>query len=117
MKAVFYHDEQQRTVAMASRSALEEKIGKTVKTEVIPIRSFTMAEDYHQKYYLKLHDGLKSEMSTIYPQHQDFVYSTAVARINGYVGGHGTKNQLAREIESLGLSAEGRDALTDRVRR
>lgn len=117
MKAVFYHDEQQRRMAMASKSALEEKIGSTVKTEVIPIRSFTMAEDYHQKYYLKLHDGLKSEMSDIYPQHQDFVYSTAVTRLNGYVGGHGTKNQLAREIESLGLSAEGRNVLTDKVRR
>lgn len=117
MKAVFYHDEQQRTVAMASKSALEEKIGSTVKTEVIPIRSFTMAEDYHQKYYLKLHAVLKREMSNIYPQHQDLVYSTAVTRINGYIGGYGTKNQLAEEIESLGLSAEGRDALTEKVRR
>ena len=103
-------------MAMVSKSALEEKIGSTVKTEVIPIRSFTMAEDYHQKYYLKLHDGLKREVSNIYPHHPELVYSTAVTRINGYLGGYGTKNQLAKEIESLGLSAESREILTRRVR-
>ncbi len=102
---------------MASKAALEQKIGSTVKTEVVPIRSFTMAEDYHQKFTLKRHNGLKNEMSLIYPRHQDFVYSTAVARLNGYVGKHGTKEQLMKEIESLGLSAEGKKALTDMVQR
>lgn len=117
MKAVFFHNDQQRELAMASKAALEQKIGSTVKTEVVPIRSFTMAEDYHQKFTLKRHNGLKNEMSLIYPRHQDFVYSTAVARLNGYVGRHGTKEQLMKEIESLGLSAEGKKALTDMVRR
>jgi peptide-methionine (S)-S-oxide reductase len=117
MKAVFYHNDQQRELALASKTALEQKNGSTVKTEVVPIRSFTMAEDYHQKFTLKNHNGLKNEMSLIYPQHQDFVYSTAVARLNGYVGRHGTKEQLMNEIESLGLSSEGKKVLTNMVRK
>ena len=74
-----------------------------------------MAEDYHQKFTLKNHNGLKNEMSLIYPQHQDFVYSTAVARLNGYVGRYGTKEQLMNEIESLGLSSEGKKVLINMV--
>ena len=117
MKAVFYHNDQQRERAMASKTALEREIGSTVKTEVVPIQSFTMAEDYHQKFTLKQHNGLRDEMSQIYPRHQDFVHSTAVARLNGYVGRHGSKDQLTSEIDHLGLSAEGKKILTDLVRR
>jgi hypothetical protein len=44
------------------------------------------------------------------------VDSTAVARLNGYVGGHGSPEQLAREIEGLGLSPEGRKKVENMVR-
>ncbi len=117
MKAVFYHNEQQRDQALASKTALEQDLGSPVLTEIVPVRSFTMAEDYHQKFTLKTHDELKNEMSRIYPRHQDLVSSTAAARLNGYVGNHGTKEQLREEIERLGLSAEGKRVLTDMVRR
>ena len=60
MNAVFYHNEQQRQLAMASKAAVEQKIGSIVKTEMVPLRSFTMAEDYHQKYLLKSHNYLRS---------------------------------------------------------
>jgi peptide methionine sulfoxide reductase MsrA len=117
MNAVFYHDEQQQQLAMASKAALERKIGRSVKTQVVPLHSFTMAEDYHQKYILKGHNDLNNEMTGIYPRHQDFVDSTAVARLNGYVGGNGSRDQLSREIETLGLSAEGKKALAGVVRK
>jgi methionine-S-sulfoxide reductase len=47
MNAVFYHDDRQRQLAMDSKAAVEKKIGQGVKTEVAPLRTFTMAEDYH----------------------------------------------------------------------
>lgn len=117
MKAVFYQNEQQRELALASKVAVEKKIGSTVKTEIVPLQTFTMAEDYHQKFTLKGHKGLKKEMMRIYPRHQDLVDSTAAARLNGYLGGYGSKEQLAREMESLGLSAEAEKALAEMVRR
>ena len=117
MNAVFYHNEQQRQVAMASKTGVEQNIGRTVKTEVVPLRSFTMAEDYHQKYILKKHRALSNQMARIYPNHQDFVDSPAVTRLNGYAGGHATADQLSREIDILRLSAEGKNRLADLVKR
>ena len=117
MKAVFYHNEQQRQLAMASKTALEKEIDRTVRTEVVPIRSFTMAEDYHQKFTLKGQADLKKEMLQIYPLPRNLVNSTAAAHINGYVGGYGTRDQLSKEIDSLGLSPEGKRILTDLVRK
>ncbi|MHB8764082.1 MAG: hypothetical protein ACYDA8_07065 [Deferrisomatales bacterium] len=37
--------------------------------------------------------------------------STAAARLNGYLGGYGTRDQLEAELDALGLSAEGRERL------
>ena len=115
MNVIFYHDEKQRRMAMASKSAQQKKIGRPVKSEVLPVRSFTMAEDYHQKYMLKQHDKLKNEMSRVYPRHPDFVASTAVARLNGYVGGNGSREQLSREVDLLGVSIEGKRVLNGMV--
>jgi peptide-methionine (S)-S-oxide reductase len=115
LNAIFYHDDEQRRLAMDSKTAAEQIIGGTIRSEVLPLRSFTMAEDYHQKYILKRHSGLKNELSRIYPRHQDFVASTAVARLNGYTGGNGTRDQLSREVETLGLSAEGERVLSEMV--
>ena len=117
MNVVFYHNEEQRRQAMASKVEVERKTGRPVKTEVAPLRSFTMAEDYHQKYILKGRDALMREISRIYPNHRDLVNSTAAARLNGYAGGNGRRDQLSREIESLGVSIEGKKALFDMVRK
>lgn len=117
MRAVFFHNEQQRELALASKAAIEEKSGSTVRTEIVPIRSFTLAEDYHQKYTLKHNKGLRKEIMAIYPRHQDLVDSTAAARLNGYVGGYGSKDQLSMEIDSLGLSDEAEKVLVKLVPR
>ncbi len=117
MKAIFFHNEEQRKAAMASKVAVEEKIGSTVRTEIVPVRTFTMAEDYHQKFTLKGHKGFNKEMTRIYPRHQDLVDSTAAARLNGYAGGYGSRHQLTKEMEGLGLSAEAQQVLADMISR
>jgi peptide methionine sulfoxide reductase MsrA len=116
LNAIFYHDERQRRLAMASQKAVAQKIKGTVRTQVLPVQSFTLAEDYHQKYILKGHDEIYNEMARIYPRHQDFVASTAAARLNGYAGGNGTRDQLMKEMDMLGLSEKGKKALSNLVR-
>ena len=71
---------------------------------ILPLHTFTMAEDYHQKYLLKSQPELTRAMRRIYPDEKGFVDSTAVARLNGYAGGHGSAELLAREIGLLGLT-------------
>ena len=48
----------------------------------------------------------RKELEQAYPRLDDFVRSTAAARINGYLAGHGSLEQLERELPRLGLSVE-----------
>lgn len=117
MRAVFYHNEEQQRDALRSKAALQQKIGRTVHTPILPLRSFTPAEKYHQKYLLKSHADLVREIRKVYPRHEDFVDSTAAARLNGYAGGYGTQEQLSRELQELGLSEAAGRTLEEWVRR
>jgi methionine-S-sulfoxide reductase len=51
--AIFYHDEEQRKEAEASKKALQEsgRFEGPIVTEISPAAVFYPAEDYHQKYY------------------------------------------------------------------
>jgi peptide-methionine (S)-S-oxide reductase len=53
--AIFYHNEEQRRLALESRNRLQEsrKFGKPIVTEIRPAMEFHSAEDYHQDYYIK----------------------------------------------------------------
>lgn len=110
---IFIHNDEQRKTVEASKAAYEKEHGRRVKTEILPYTSFTLAEDYHQKYQLRNSGSLMREFAAIYPKDADFVKSTAAARVNGYLGGNGSREQLEREIDSLGLSVEGRERLRD----
>ncbi|HVT42830.1 MAG TPA: peptide-methionine (S)-S-oxide reductase MsrA [Thermoanaerobaculia bacterium] len=52
--AIFYHDDEQKRLAEASKRSLEEsgKLARIV-TEIAPATAFTAAEEYHQDYYRK----------------------------------------------------------------
>jgi peptide-methionine (S)-S-oxide reductase len=115
MRAVFYHDERQQTMALASKKAVEVQTDGAVHTRVVPLHSFTMAEDYHQKYMLQGRIELAREMDRIYPRKRDLVDSTAAARLNGYAGGYGSMEQLGFEIDRLGLGPRGRELLEKMV--
>ena len=53
--AIFYHDEEQRRLAEASRQELDRsgRFKKPVVTEIRPLTRFYAAEGYHQDYYKK----------------------------------------------------------------
>jgi peptide-methionine (S)-S-oxide reductase len=104
MSIVFYHNDDQRRLAMAAKQSQEARLGHKVVTQIIPFSRFYPAEDYHQKYYLQLVPDLMKEFAVIYPYFGDFVDSTAAARINGYLGGHGTFEALQQQLSSFGLS-------------
>lgn len=101
--AVFFLNKKQEQLAIDSKRKLEKKTKKPVKTHIVPINSFTLAEDYHQKYLLKAH-AIYPVIKARFPSHEDFVDSTLAARLNGYIGGHGSRRQLLEEIDSFELT-------------
>ena len=49
--AIFYHSEDQRTAAEASRDGASARFGDPIVTEIVPAGVFWPAEDYHRDYY------------------------------------------------------------------
>lgn len=112
MAAVFYHDEEQNSLALASRDREAIATGKKIHTEILPFTGFTLAENYHQKYRLQREKDLMQEFSRIYPSFEDIINSTSAARVNGYLGGYGTGARLKDDLDRLGLSPKaGRQLL------
>ncbi len=53
--AIFYHDEEQKRLALASKKALEKsgRFDRPIATEIVLLTAFYRAEEYHQDYYKK----------------------------------------------------------------
>jgi peptide-methionine (S)-S-oxide reductase len=51
--AIFYHSDEQRQAAEASRDAAQTHLAKPIVTEIVPAPVFWPAEDYHQRYVEK----------------------------------------------------------------
>jgi peptide-methionine (S)-S-oxide reductase len=53
--AIFYHDDEQRKAAEASKEALRAsgRLRRPIVTEITPASTFYRAEDYHQRYLEK----------------------------------------------------------------
>ncbi len=109
MAAVFYRDEDQKREILASKESLEATLGK-VATKVLPYSRFYLAEDYHQKYSLKNDRDLLKEFRQVYSD-REITDSTAAARVNAYLAGYGSPENLREEIDRLGLSEEGKKRL------
>jgi peptide-methionine (S)-S-oxide reductase len=105
MEAVFCADAAQEAQARACG----------ITAPIITGARFWLAEDYHQKYYLR-HDSLLMRELAGYTPRQ-LVDSTVAARLNGYVAGRGTLARLREELASFALSAAANAHLEQLVAR
>jgi peptide-methionine (S)-S-oxide reductase len=104
MSIIFFHNLKQQELAIQSMQEQEKKLNTKIVTEIISLTKFYLAEDYHQKYELQQIKEISGELKKIYPNFKNFVDSTAAARMNGFIGGHGTCEQLKKEISTYGLT-------------
>jgi methionine-S-sulfoxide reductase len=113
--AIFYHNELQRKAAMETRDQRASETDGRIATAIEPYSGFTLAEDYHQKHSLRLFPEIMMEFRAMFPDMKSLINSTAVTRVNGYLGGYGSCNSLKEEIENFGLSPRTKETLTSVV--
>jgi len=114
---VLAHDDEQLKLATESAERFSAIVGRPVSTRIERLGAFWIAEDYHQKYYLRNDRRLFAELRDVYSKEEEFVASTATARINGYLHGTGSCVKLEAELPDYGLSDQGAQHLRARCRR
>jgi peptide-methionine (S)-S-oxide reductase len=102
--AVLFTGDDQRRQAQESARRLAEATGRPVRTAIEAAGTFYPAEPYHQKYLLRGDEDLLAEYRAVYPDDARLVASTAVARVNGYLGCNGSPAEVERNLPRLGLS-------------
>ena len=116
MSVIFYHNQEQEKLALETRDRESARLAKKIYTEIVPAEIFYLAEDYHQKYRLRQERDIMREFNAIYPNFDDIVNSTAAARVNGYLGGHGSIVTLKEDLDKMGLSQESGQKLMGYVK-
>lgn len=111
MSAIFFLDSEQEQAARDAVHRLEANTGRQIKTVLQPLARFYPAEDYHQKYYLQGDALLAGELRAFYPRFEEFVASTAAMRVNAFLYGCATPDQVRAELDRLGLSEAGKARL------
>lgn len=108
MSAIFCHGVEQLRLARDSMVTAQAGSKKPITTLVLPAGQFYQAEDYHQKYILQKHPQLLQSLRLA--RGPALVSSSLAARLNGYLGGHGSREGLLGERETLAaLSQQDRD--------
>jgi peptide-methionine (S)-S-oxide reductase len=114
--AIFYHTDSQQRLALETKAHLQSTLTAEIVTEIVPFKEFYLAEDYHQKHALQHSYEYLQELKAMYPSFRDLIFSTAAARLNGYLGGYGTLENLQAELDSYGLSEGAKDHLLNFVK-
>ena len=113
---ILAHDADQMARAELSRDRLESILQRPVLTRIELLERFYVAEDYHQKYYLRQDRVLMNDFRAMFGQDEAaFRESVAAARANGFVAGEGTRRQLDAVLDELGLSDPARADLVGKL--
>ena len=100
LSIILYENTEQQQIVRKIKGEIEEQLGEFVQTEIAPLQKFTIAEDKHQKYYLKRYSKAYATLLEYYGSHEYFTNSTVVARLNGFVKGYCTLSDIKSEISN-----------------
>lgn len=113
MSLLLYHNQAQKELAEKTMKEWQTKLAGEIQTEVTPLTSFYLAEDYHQKYFLKRYKNAVEKLKTVFTTKEAFTNATIVARLNGIVHGYGSIAKLKLDINDWELPLENKAELKD----
>ncbi len=109
---ILTEDAQQLAIARERTRVASAKLGRPLATRIEPLKKFWLAEDYHQKFYLRSDGTFKAQFTAMFGSDDAALRdSSAAMRVNGYASGDGTSARLAGEIGSFGLAEAARKHL------
>ncbi|CAG2163124.1 unnamed protein product [Oppiella nova] len=98
--AIFCTTDPQKQLAEESLQAKQTQLSQPIVTEILALNVYYLAEHYHQKYFLRKHPTLLSELALTDSQ---LVDSPVATRLNSYCAGFGSVQQLDNDLKSHGL--------------
>ena len=100
---ILFHNEQQKEIALEVKNKRESSSAGSIQTVIKKLDKFYLAENYHQKFRLQQQKEFKefylSKLSM-----EEFINSPAVTKVNGYISGHGERDDIIQNIGELGLT-------------
>jgi len=103
ISAIFYHDDEQKTLAEEAVASQRKTLRSPVLTEILSGNAFFDAEDYHQKYLLRSQPVLFRSLGL---DGDALKSSTVAAKVNGYCGGYGQLEQFRADSAVAQLKDE-----------
>lgn len=100
LSIILFENAEQEQIVCKIKGEIETRLGESIQTEIAPLQKFTLAEDKHQKYYLKRYQKAFITLLEYYGSHESFTNSTVVARLNGFVKGYCSLSNIKNEISS-----------------
>lgn len=108
---LFYRNEEQYKVAKHIQAEIESAHGKELQTEFQAYNHFYLAEDRHQKYFLRRFKAACAQVQELFSGEEAFIRSTIAARLNGFVRERGKLPAIKQEITQWGLQPTQTDLL------
>ncbi|MDQ8735013.1 peptide-methionine (S)-S-oxide reductase MsrA [Paenibacillus sp. LHD-38] len=114
---LFYSDERQKdTIQHVLKKRKEQGKGEP-STEIVPSAPFTLAEDKHQKYYLKRFPDAIEKLSILYQTEADLRNSTLAARLNGLAKGYTNLERISQEVSQWPIEQNNKQFLIDLIKK
>ncbi len=101
---IFFRSEAEETHARQAISRQREVTGKPVFTEAKEMDVFYLAEPEHQNRTVKREVSLYGELTEIFETDDRLQQSILVSKLNGFVYGYGSPEDLEDLLNQLGLS-------------
>jgi len=115
LSILLFRDAEQKEMIERVKDSLESSMVDKIDTEIASYRGFTLAEERHQKYYLKRYPKAMDRLAAYYETHEQLVNATLVARLNSFVKGYGTLAALKEEMAGWNIPGETKGKLVELV--